>query len=70
MLCDALQWNKREGYNDSFHADRYAACELVVEHRGDVNIYIDESGSFVNASTAGAWKAVAALAVPETAERS
>ena len=33
-----------------------------------MNIYIDESGSFVNASTAGAWNAVAALAVPETAE--
>ena len=35
---------------------------------GQVNIYIDESGSFVNASTVGAWNAVAALAVPEAAE--
>lgn len=33
-----------------------------------MNIYIDESGSFVNAPTAGAWNAVAALAVPEPAE--
>jgi hypothetical protein len=30
-----------------------------------VNIYIDESGSFVNAPTLGKWNAVAALAVPE-----
>jgi hypothetical protein len=33
-----------------------------------VNIYIDESGSFVNAPMAGAWNAVAALAVPEAAD--
>lgn len=33
-----------------------------------MNIYIDESGSFVNASTVGAWNAVAALAVPEAAD--
>lgn len=33
-----------------------------------MNIYIDESGSFVNASTEGAWNAVAALAVPEVAD--
>ncbi len=33
-----------------------------------MNIYIDESGSFVNASSVGAWNAVAALAVPEAAE--
>lgn len=30
-----------------------------------MNIYIDESGSFVNAPTVGKWNAVAALAVPE-----
>jgi transcriptional regulator NrdR family protein len=34
-----------------------------------VNIYIDESGSFVNASTVGAWNAVGALAVPEVARK-
>ena len=34
-----------------------------------MNIYIDESGSFVNAPTAGAWNAVAALAVPEGERR-
>lgn len=34
-----------------------------------MNIYIDESGSFVNAPTVGAWNAVAALAVPEAARR-
>jgi hypothetical protein len=33
-----------------------------------LNIYIDESGSFVNASTAGSWNAVAALAVDEKSE--
>lgn len=33
-----------------------------------MNIYIDESGSFVNASTVGSWNAVAALAVPEAAD--
>jgi len=33
-----------------------------------MNIYIDESGSFVNASTVGAWNAVAALAVPEATD--
>jgi hypothetical protein len=33
-----------------------------------VNIYIDESGSFVNASTVGAWNAVAALAVTENSD--
>lgn len=33
-----------------------------------MNIYIDESGSFVNAATVGAWNAVAALAVPEAAD--
>src|SRR6266568_3460476 len=31
-----------------------------------MNIYIDESGSFVNAPVMGKWNAVAALAVPET----
>lgn len=31
-----------------------------------MNIYIDESGSFVNAPVTGKWNAVAALAVPET----
>lgn len=30
-----------------------------------MNIYIDESGSFVNAPTVGKWNVVAALAVPE-----
>jgi hypothetical protein len=34
-----------------------------------VNIYIDESGSFVNASSNNAWNAVAALAVPEASRR-
>ncbi len=34
-----------------------------------MNIYIDESGSFVNTPTAGAWNAVAALAVPEASRR-
>lgn len=33
-----------------------------------MDIYIDESGSFVNASMVGAWNAVAALAVPEAAD--
>ena len=33
-----------------------------------MNIYIDESGSFVNASNAGSWNAVAALAVSEKSE--
>jgi len=34
-----------------------------------MNIYIDESGSFVNAPTIGKWNAVAALAVPEPGRR-
>ena len=34
-----------------------------------MNIYIDESGSFVNAPTSGKWNAVAALAVPEAGRR-
>jgi hypothetical protein len=34
-----------------------------------VNIYIDESGSFVNAPNRGSWNAVAALAVPEVGRR-
>jgi len=34
-----------------------------------LNIYIDESGSFVNASTAGSWNAVAALAVNKKSEK-
>ena len=34
-----------------------------------MNIYIDESGSFVNAPTTGKWNAVAALAVPEASRR-
>ena len=34
-----------------------------------MNIYIDESGSFVNAPTTGKWNAVAALAVPETGQK-
>lgn len=33
-----------------------------------MNIYIDESGSFVNASKIGSWNAVAAVAVPERSE--
>lgn len=33
-----------------------------------MNIYIDESGSFVNASSVGSWNAVAALAVSEKSE--
>jgi hypothetical protein len=33
-----------------------------------LNIYIDESGSFVNASTIGSWNAVAAFAVSEKSE--
>lgn len=33
-----------------------------------MNIYIDESGSFVDASNAGSWNAVAALAVGEKSE--
>ena len=36
--------------------------------RGELNIYIDESGSFVNASAIGAWNAVAALAVTEKSD--
>jgi Protein of unknown function (DUF3800) len=35
-----------------------------------VNIYIDESGSFVNASARGSWNVVVALAIPETSRRS
>ncbi len=34
-----------------------------------MNIYVDESGSFVNAPTTGSWNAVAALAVPEAARK-
>ncbi|BCB25986.1 hypothetical protein SKTS_08720 [Sulfurimicrobium lacus] len=34
-----------------------------------MNVYIDESGSFVNASTIGKWNAVAALAVPEAGRK-
>jgi hypothetical protein len=34
-----------------------------------MNIYIDESGSFVSAKHEGAWNAVAALAAPETARK-
>ena len=34
-----------------------------------MNIYIDESGSFVNDPTIGKWNAVAALAVPEAGRR-
>ena len=34
-----------------------------------MNIYIDESGSFVNAPTTGAWNAVAALAVTEESDQ-
>jgi hypothetical protein len=34
-----------------------------------MNIYIDESGSFVNAPTVGKWNAVVAVAVPEAARR-
>lgn len=33
-----------------------------------MNIYIDESGSFVNAPTEGSWNAVAALAVTENSD--
>ena len=33
-----------------------------------MNIYMDESGSFVHASTLGAWNAVAALATTEHAD--
>ena len=34
-----------------------------------MNIYIDESGSFVNASAVGKWNAVVAVTVPEAARR-
>jgi hypothetical protein len=34
-----------------------------------VNIYIDESGTFVNAPTIGKWNAVAALALPEAGRK-
>lgn len=34
-----------------------------------MNIYIDESGSFANASATNKWNAVAALAVPESARK-
>lgn len=34
-----------------------------------MNIYIDESGSFVNAETIGKWNVVAALAVPESGRK-
>lgn len=34
-----------------------------------MDIYIDESGSFVNAPSEGAWNAVAALAVPEAEDK-
>lgn len=34
-----------------------------------MNIYIDESGSFVNAPTLGKWNTVAALAVPEAGRK-
>lgn len=34
-----------------------------------MNIYIDESGSFVNADREGSWNAVAAFALPESARR-
>lgn len=34
-----------------------------------MNIYIDESGTFTNATTLGKWSAVAALAVPEAARK-
>jgi hypothetical protein len=34
-----------------------------------VNVYIDESGSFVNAPTFGKWNAVAALAMPESGRK-
>jgi hypothetical protein len=34
-----------------------------------VNIYIDESGSFVNAPSLGKWNAVAALAMPESGRK-
>lgn len=34
-----------------------------------MNIYIDESGSFVNAHTIGKWNAVAALAMPESGRK-
>ena len=34
-----------------------------------MNVYIDESGSFVNAPTANKWNAVAALTVPEAARK-
>jgi hypothetical protein len=33
-----------------------------------MNIYIDESGSFVSSPTSGSWSVVAALAVPESGE--
>lgn len=35
----------------------------------NVNIYIDESGSFVSAPAEGSWNVVAALAAPESARR-
>ena len=34
-----------------------------------MNIYIDESGSFVNALATNKWNAVAALAVPEAGRK-
>lgn len=34
-----------------------------------MNIYVDESGSFVNVATVGKWNAVAALAVPESGRK-
>lgn len=34
-----------------------------------INVYIDESGSFVSASKPGSWNAVAAFAVPEIARK-
>jgi len=44
-------------------------CTASLEVSNPVNIYIDESGSFVNAPTVGKWNAVAALAVPEPGRR-
>jgi Protein of unknown function (DUF3800) len=37
--------------------------------RDQMNIYIDESGSFVSSPTSGSWSVVVALAVPEGEER-
>jgi hypothetical protein len=39
------------------------------ETKDQMNIYIDESGSFVSSPSSGSWSVVVALAVPESEER-